>query len=56
PNLMSILCSSIKGEGATADAPATNAETALTFHGFGDILDSLADCLICRGKGAPTTM
>ncbi|GJX05268.1 hypothetical protein Tco_0191184 [Tanacetum coccineum] len=56
PNLMSMLCSSTKGEGATADAPATNAETASAFQGLGDILDSLADCLICRGKGAPTTM
>lgn len=56
PKLMSMFCSSTKEEEATADAPATNAETASTFQGLGDVLDGLADCLICRGNGAPTTM
>lgn len=56
PKLMSMFCSSTKEEEATADAPATNAETASAFQGLGDILDGLADCLICCGNGAPTTM
>nr|XP_043622049.1 protein SENSITIVE TO UV 2 [Erigeron canadensis] len=56
PSLMSMFCSSCKEEGTSAGVPTTSAETPLTSHCSGAILEGLADCLACPDNGALTTL
>ncbi|KAK1435948.1 hypothetical protein QVD17_01721 [Tagetes erecta] len=56
PKLMLMFCSSSKEEGTSAEVSNTNASNGHVFQGLGSILDGLADCLACHGKGAPTSL